>query len=163
MARRGGGVVRLGVSLDAPLREALDRWVRVRRAANRSAALRALIRRELALEGPETPHSDAVATLTLLYRHDAPRVLERLAAAEHRWGEHIRASTHVHLEGDACVEVLVLTGKGREVHQAAQELRNVKGVTLGEFVVRAPGIVGGRTGHRHPHRGRAGPPRRRSR
>jgi nickel-responsive transcriptional regulator NikR len=147
VARR---VVRLGVSLEPELLAALDRWVRERRSPSRSEALRALIRKELVGEALEDPESDAVASLALLYRHDAPNVLERLVAAQHRWGEHVRFATHVHFD-NACLEVVVLVGKGREVRAAAEELRSVKGVALGEFIAGTPGIAGGRTGHRHPH------------
>ncbi|MDE1821769.1 MAG: nickel-responsive transcriptional regulator NikR [Euryarchaeota archaeon] len=145
------GVVRLGVSLEPELLSALDRWVRQRNSPSRSEALRALIRQELSGKTLEDPDAEAVATLTLLYRHRSPRLLERLAAAEHRWGEHIRSSLHVHLQGEACMEVLVLMGRGREIQAAVQDLRGVKGVALGEFVVGAPQVAGGRTGHLHPH------------
>ncbi len=144
-------VVRLGVSLDPELLEALDRWVRQRNSPSRSEALRALIRQELSGKTLQDPDAEAVATLTLLYRHSSPHLLERLAAAQHRWGEHIRSSLHVHLRGEACMEVLVLMGRGRELLSAVEDLRGVKGIALGEFVVGAPGVAGGRTGHHHPH------------
>ena len=89
--------------------------------------------------------------VALLYRHDAPNVMQRLTAAEHRWGEHVRSTTHVHLEGDACAEVAVLLGRRREVEAAARDLGGVRGVLESESVVTSPGVAGGRTGHRHPH------------
>jgi CopG family transcriptional regulator, nickel-responsive regulator len=144
-------ITRTTVSLDPDLLARLDHWVHRRNSRNRSEALRAIIRGELGRTSVSDPEADAVATVTLLYRHDAPNLLERLTAAEHRWGEHIRSSTHVHLQGGACLEVLVLTGKRREVVAAADDLRGVRGIALGEYVLSSPRLAGGTTGHRHPH------------
>jgi CopG family transcriptional regulator, nickel-responsive regulator len=144
-------VVRLGVSLEPELLALLDRWVKGRNSPSRSDAVRALIRKELADRTLADPEADALGVVALLYRHDTPMVLERLTAAEHRWGEHVRSTTHVHLEGDACAEVVLLLGRRREVEAAARDLGGVRGVLEGESLVTSPGVAGGRTGHRHPH------------
>lgn len=149
--------MRLGVSLEPELLARLDRWVGSRNSPSRSDAIRFLIRQELADEALLDPGADAVGTLTLLYRHNQPHVLQRLLAAEHRWGEHIQTSTHVHLRNDACMEVLVLVGRRSEVEAAAEDLRGVKGIRNGRFLLDTPGVAGGGTGHRHPH-ATSGPP-----
>jgi CopG family transcriptional regulator, nickel-responsive regulator len=145
-------LTRTTVSLEPELLSRLDHWVRRRNSRNRSDALRSIIRGELGRTSLVDPDADAVATVTLLYRHDAPNLLERLTAAEHRWGEHLRSSTHVHLQAGACLEVLVLTGKGQEVVAAAEDLRGIRGIARGEYVLSNPRTAGGSTGHRHPHR-----------
>lgn len=145
-------VVRLGISLEPELQDALDRWVRERNSASRSEAVRFLVRKELAEKGREDPEADAVGTLALLYRHDRPMVLRRLTAAQHRWGSHIHSSTHLHLRGGACVEVLLLVGKRREIERASEDLRGVKGIIEGRFTTVTPELAGAATGHRHPHR-----------
>ena len=151
MTRR---VVRTAVSLEPELLALLDGWVTERNSPSRSDAIRSLIRKELADRTLADPDSDALGVVALLYRHDAPNVLRRLTAAEHRWGEHIRSTTHVHLEGDACAEVVLLLGRRREIERAAEDLRGVKGVLDGGWLVTAPAVAGGRTGHHHPHGGR---------
>ncbi|MGD1100393.1 MAG: ribbon-helix-helix protein, CopG family [Thermoplasmata archaeon] len=147
-------VVRVGVSLEPELLRQLDDWVHQRNSPSRSDAIRALIRKELSDRTLSDPNSDALGVVALLYRHDTPNVLRRLTAAEHRWGEHVRSTTHVHLEGDACAEVVLLLGRRREIEEAAQDLRGVKGVLDGGWLVTAPAVAGGRTGHHHPHGGR---------
>lgn len=97
------------------------------------------------------PDSDTVASVMLIYRHAAPNVLPRLTAAEHRWGAHIRFSSHVHLEGGACMQVIGLVGKHREVVRAAEDLRGIRGISFGTYSLAAPTVAGGATGHRHPH------------
>jgi len=148
-------VVRVGVSLEPELLRLLDAWVRERNSASRSDAVRALIRKEVSTRTLADPNADALGVVALLYRHDTPNVLRRLTAAEHRWGEHVRSTTHVHLEGDACAEVVLLLGRRREIERAAEDLRGVKGVRDGGWLVTAPAVAGGRTGHHHPHGGRA--------
>jgi CopG family nickel-responsive transcriptional regulator len=147
-------VVRTAVSLEPELLALLDKWVLERNSPSRSEAVRALIRKELADRTLTDPDSDALGVVALLYRHDTPKVLERLTTAEHRWGEHVRSTTHVHLEGEACAEVVLLVGRRREIERAAEDLRGVKGVRDGGWLVTAPAVAGGRTGHRHPHGGR---------
>jgi CopG family transcriptional regulator, nickel-responsive regulator len=144
-------VVRLGVSLEPELLARLDRWVERRNSASRSEAIRFLVRKELGEAALRDPDADAVGTVMLLYRHTAPNVLERLMAAEHRWGDHLRSSTHLHLHGDACLEVLILAGKRGELERAAEDLRGVKGILEGDYLIGTPTLAGGRTGHRHPH------------
>jgi len=151
MARK---VVRTAVSLEPELLALLDGWVTERNSPSRSDAIRSLIRKELADRTLSDPDSDALGVVALLYRHDTPNVLRRLTAAEHRWGDHVRSTTHVHLEGDACAEVVLLLGRRREIEKAAEDLRGVKGVLDGGWLVTAPAVAGGRTGHHHPHGGR---------
>ena len=148
------GVRRFAISLPPALATKLDEWVARRNSGSRSEAIRFLVARELAEERQSgDPNSDALATVVLLYRHDAPGLLARLARAEHRWGDHIRSTSHVHLEGDACAETILLVGKHREVEEASADLRGVKGVREARSVLVFPSTAGGRTGHRHPHSG----------
>jgi CopG family transcriptional regulator, nickel-responsive regulator len=147
--------VRLGVSLEPSLLRLLDRWVQERNSPSRSDAIRALIRKELSEHQLANPDSDAVASVLLLYRHDAPNVLERLTQAEHKWGAHVRSSAHVHLEGGSCLQLIGLVGRRREVVNAAEDLRGIRGIAFGEYIVGTPAVAGGSTGHRHPHDARA--------
>ncbi len=145
------GVVRLGVSLEPELLALLDHWVQERNSPSRSDAIRALIRKELADRTLANPSADALGVVALLYRHEAPNVMRRLTRAQHRWGSHIRSSSHIHLEGDACAEIVILLGQRREVDRATADLRGVKGVLEAAALVTTPTVAGGSTGHRHPH------------
>ncbi len=145
-------MVRLGVSLEPDLLALLDGWVKERNSPSRSGAIRALIRKELAEQELGDPESDSVASVLLIYRHDAPNLLRRLTAVEHRWGAHVRSSSHVHLEGGSCMQLIGLVGKRDEVVNAAEDLRGVKGIAFGRYSLGTPAVAGGTTGHRHPHR-----------
>lgn len=144
-------VVRTAISLEPETLHALDQWVAHRNSASRSEAIRFLVRQQLAGESLEDPEADAVGTVLVLYDHRKPMVQRRLTAAQHRWGEHIRSTSHVHLEGDVCLEVMILAGRRGELVRAAEDLRGVKGVNQGDYLLATPGLAGGRTGHHHPH------------
>jgi CopG family transcriptional regulator, nickel-responsive regulator len=144
-------VVRLGVSLEPELLTLLDNWVKERNSRSRSEAIRALIRKELAEQELGDPNSDSVGSVLLIYRHDAPQVLQRLTAVEHRWGDHIRSSSHVHLDGGSCMQLIGLVGRRDEVVNAAEDLRGVKGIAFGRYSLGTPAVAGGTTGHDHPH------------
>ena len=144
-------VTRFSISLEPALLKLLDGWVKERNSESRSDAVRALIRKELAEQELGDPDADAVACLMLLYRHETPSVLERVTAAEHRWGAHIRSSSHIHLEGGSCMQILGIAGKRSEVIAAAEDLRGIRGIAFGRFAIGTPAVAGGATGHRHPH------------
>ncbi len=146
------GVVRVGVSLEPELLRILDAWVDGRSSPSRSDAIRSLIRKEVSDRTLADPDADALGIVSLLYRPSTPNVLRRLTAVEHRWGEHVRTTTHIHLREDACAEVAVLMGRPREIEAASEDLRGVKGILEGGWLAVAPSIAGGRTGHHHPHR-----------
>ncbi len=145
-------VVRIGASLEPGLLRALDGWTKERNSPSRSDSIRFLIRKEMAEKELDDPEADAVGTVMVLFRHNAPNVLQRMVEAQHRWGQHIRSSSHVHLEGGACVETMILVGRRGEVERAAEDIRGVKGILQGRFVVTTPAVAGGATGHQHPHR-----------
>ena len=147
----GTGVVRVGVSLEPELREALDRWARLRNAASRSEAIRFLVRKELSEAELADPSADAVASVMVLYDHRAPNVQRRLTEVQHRWGDHIRSCSHVHLQGGVCLEVMVLAGRRAELVRAAEDLRGVKGISQGDYLLGDPRVAGGGSGHEHPH------------
>lgn len=146
-------VVRTGVSLEPEVLSALDRWARARNARSRSEAIRFLVRKELSEDALRDPSADAVGTVMVLYDHRSPYVQRRLTAAQHRWRDHLRSTSHVHLEGDVCLEVMILAGQRAELVRAAEDLRGVKGVNQGDYMLGDPRVAGGSTGHRHPHPG----------
>ena len=147
-------VVRLGISLESDLLTLLDSWVRQRNSPSRSDAIRFLVRKELADLDSADPNANAIGTVMVLYRHTTPNVLRRLTAAQHRWGHHVRFATHVHLNGEECLELVVLAGKRSEVRAAAEDIRGVKGVLQGDYLIGAPGAIG--EANEHPHRHRPG-------
>ena len=77
------GAVRFGVSMDKPLAAKLDRLVAERGYANRSEAVRDMVRRELVREEWRDPNAETVGTVTLVYDHHVRELGERLVTLQH--------------------------------------------------------------------------------
>jgi CopG family nickel-responsive transcriptional regulator len=130
-------LVRFGVSMEQPLLAALDAIARRRGYANRSEAIRDLVRAEQVRESWEGGKGLVVGTLTLVYDHHVREVGERLVTLQHDHEEMVHATMHVHLSHRMCLEVIVLRGKARDVQQLADRLIAARGVKHGRLVATA--------------------------
>jgi CopG family nickel-responsive transcriptional regulator len=129
-----GELVRFGVSMEKRLLATLDATVERRGYANRSEALRDLIRSEQVREAWEGGKGPVVGTLTLVYDHHVREVGERLVDLQHDHEAMVHSTMHVHLTHRMCLEVIVLRGKPREVQQLADQLIAARGVKHGRLV-----------------------------
>jgi len=127
-------LVRFGVSMEKRLLAALDAIVDRRGYANRSEALRDLIRGEQVRESWEGGKGPIVATLTLVYDHHVREVGERLVTLQHDHEDVVHSTMHIHLSHRMCLEVIVLRGKAREIQQLADRLIAARGVKHGRLV-----------------------------
>lgn len=143
-------VVRFSVSLDADLLGAFDAYVRDGKFSTRSDAVRHLLRETLTRDAWDADAAEVTATLTLVYDHHKPHLVEKLLDLQHAHGNRVTATLHVHLDSDRCLEVIVLRGKGSELRALAAELRGLKGVHKGELTL-AGGSPGSDHAHPHPH------------
>jgi CopG family nickel-responsive transcriptional regulator len=129
-----GQLVRFGVSMEQPLLKALDRIARRRGYANRSEAIRDLVRAEQVRESWEGKAGSVVGTLTLVYDHHVREVGERLVTLQHDHEDIVHSTMHIHLSHRMCLEVIVLKGKAREVQRLADRLIAARGVKHGRLV-----------------------------
>jgi len=135
------GVTRFGVSLDERLLVKFDRLIGGKGYANRSEAIRDLIRESLVREQWELGNADAVGTLTLVYDHETRELEERLTEMQHAHYQSIVSTLHVHLDPHHCLEVLVLRGKAALLKSIADKLIGTRGVKHGTFSATAEGKV----------------------
>jgi CopG family transcriptional regulator, nickel-responsive regulator len=133
------GVTRFGVSLDERLLAKFDRLNDRKGYANRSEAIRDLIRESLVREQWELGNADAVGTLTLVYDHETRELEERLTELQHAHYRAIVSTLHVHLDAHHCLEVLVLRGKAALLKSIADRLIGTRGVKHGTFSATAEG------------------------
>ncbi len=79
---------------------------------------------------------------------------ERLTEFQHGLGEKVRATMHVHLDHDNCLEVVVMHGQSDELRRAADKLLATRGVTHGGIEIiatSAPQAHDHDHGHEHAH------------
>jgi CopG family transcriptional regulator, nickel-responsive regulator len=141
-------LVRFGVAMDRTLLEALDVLVE-HRGGTRSEVLRDLVRAEVTRSRTQR-NVPAVATLTLVYDHHVRELTERLTEFQHHLGERVRATLHIHLDEDRCLEVIVLKGRSEELKEVGGRLLATRGVTHGNLEIVAEDGAS-RPTHGHPY------------
>ena len=135
-------VIRFGVSLEKGLLDSFDRRLQRKGYANRSEAIRDLIREDLvALEWREG--KEVAGAITLVYDHHKRDLLNRLMDVQHDHHVNILSTSHIHLDHHNCLEVIVTKGSPIEVKKLFENLKALKGIkhvsmamsTLGKDVV----------------------------
>ncbi len=134
-----GKAIRFGVSADARLLEKFDEMIAEQCYANRSEAIRDLIRDKLVEFAWTTSNEEVVGTLTLVYNHESRELMEKLTKLQHYHHTNIISTLHVHLDEHNCLEVLVMKGKSKEIKGLADKLIVAKGVKHGKLTMSTTG------------------------
>ena len=132
---------RIGVAIDSDLLLQFDALLGQRGYTNRSEAFRDLIRDLLVEKSWESPDSQVVGTVTLVYDHHVRLLNEKLTSIQHDHHHSILSTLHVHLDHDNCLEVLVVRGKSAAVRKIADTLIGTKGVKHGRLTITTSGAV----------------------
>jgi len=140
-------LVRFGVAMERGLLERFDALSESKGYANRSEALRDLVRKDL---DDDAWRQDRMicATVTLVYDHHVRELTERLTEIQHDYGAAIIATLHVHLDHHHCMEVIATRGPSREIKALADRLIGVKGVVSGG--ISASAVPSHAASHGHP-------------
>jgi CopG family nickel-responsive transcriptional regulator len=142
---------RFTISLDDELARDFDEFIAGHGYANRSEAVRDLIRARLEAQAAfRFEHAHCVASLSYVYNHESRELAERLAAAQHAHHDLTVATMHVHLDHQDCLETVALQGPTGAVRAFAAQLTAEAGVRHGSL-----NLVGVERAHRHSHGGEA--------
>ncbi len=125
---------RLTISLDDDLAVAFDELIQRRGYANRSEAIRDLLRRELG-ENDLTSGiaKQCVAVLSYVFDHHERQLSSRLTSLQHDHHDLAIATMHAHISHEDCVETVILRGATREVKDFAQSVIAETGVRHGQM------------------------------
>jgi CopG family nickel-responsive transcriptional regulator len=126
-------IVRFGVSMDSRLLKQFDKYINQKGYANRSEAIRDLIRSNLVEEEWEVGKGETVGTITIIYNHHKRELTDTLTNIQHKYHASMISTMHVHLDSHNCLEVLVVKGKAREIKIIADRLIGTKGVIHGKL------------------------------
>lgn len=134
-----GDLVRFGVSMESDLLEQFDQLIEKRSYANRSEALRDLVRAAIVQEQWEHGRTRTVGVVCLVYDHEMGDVGHKLTHIQHESQVQVVSSMHVHLDHHNCLETIVLRGQAVEIRQVADHLISLRGVKLGKLVMGSTG------------------------
>lgn len=138
---------RFTISLDGELARAFDALIAERGYANRSEAVRDIIRAQL--EAWRMKHGEArhcVANLSYVYNHHERELAERLTALQHDHHDLTVSTMHAHLDHENCFETTFLRGPSAAVKAFAEALMAERGVRHGKLNLVSVDIE-----QRHPH------------
>ena len=134
-----GRLTRFGVSLNSQLLRHFDAHIRRKGYANRSEAIRDLIRQELVEAEWTASDKEVIGTVSLVYNHERLDLPKRLTDIQHHHHSAVVSTLHVHLDEHNCLEVLVLRGKGRRMKTLGEKLIAAKGVKHGKLTLTTTG------------------------
>ncbi|HEX2733886.1 MAG TPA: nickel-responsive transcriptional regulator NikR [Polyangiaceae bacterium] len=126
---RESSLVRFGLAIDEPLLADFDALVK-ERGCTRSELFRDLARAEVG-RAQIKDNVPAVASLTIVYDHHVRDLSERLNELQHELGDRVRATLHIHLNHDLCLEVIVLRGQSDELRAISEKILATRGVKHG--------------------------------
>lgn len=134
----GSELVRFSVTAPDDLLRRFDEQIARRGdVANRSEAVRDLIRASIAKEQMRTPDEHVIGSLTMIYDHHTGDLTRRLDEVQHDYTDEIVSTMHVHLDHHNCLEILALKGRGERVYELSDRLLGLRGVKHGEFTCAA--------------------------
>lgn len=131
---------RFGVSVEDELLQSFDQLIANQGYANRSEALRDLMRDALVKSRIEesAESGEILGSLTLVYDHHANELTEKMNNLQHDFHNFIVSVLHVHISHDDCMEVIVLRGEAHQVRTLADSLLSLKGVKHGRLFITLP-------------------------
>ena len=124
--------IRFGVSLPDELIKSFDKSIKKKKYANRSEAIRDLIRGSL-IEDKIDENANVLGVLHILYDHHKRELSDKLTRIQHDHHQLIISTTHVHLNHNYCLEVILLKGIVKSLRSISNEIIAVNGVKNGEL------------------------------
>jgi CopG family transcriptional regulator, nickel-responsive regulator len=139
-------LIRFGVSIDEPLLARFDDLIVRSGHANRSEAVRDLIRARLVEDETADDTAHAFGVLSIVYDHHQRDLQERLVSIQHDHTEHIISTTHVHIDHHNCLEVILLRGPVGVIRRMSDALALLKGVKHSRLALTGSGDAAAESG-----------------
>jgi len=120
-------VTRITVSIDEPLLEQFEKFLTDNGYPTRSEGVKSIMRKAL-IENEWQSGTEVAATISLVYDHHKPGVMQKLVDIQHDFGELVICTQHVHLDHHNCMEVLIVKGLASRIRDFHVALKSVKGL-----------------------------------
>lgn len=127
--------VRFSISLPPQLLKQLDDMMLQKGRENRSQLISEMIRNQLVEHQSQQGIQEMAGTITLIYDHHTPHIQSELTEVQHDMHECILSTTHVHLDHDNCLEVLIVRGRADLIRSIAERILACKGIKHGKLTL----------------------------
>jgi CopG family transcriptional regulator, nickel-responsive regulator len=129
---------RFTISIEDELLDDFDAFMRQHHYKNRSEAIRDLIRAR-SVQNEWAADKDVMGVITLVYDHHRHQLQDKITILQHNYHHQIVSTTHVHMDHDNCLEVIIIRGKAAEVQKLADNLIALRGVRSGKLAMSSTG------------------------
>lgn len=133
-------LIRFGVAVPENLLNRYDSILERKNIPSRSEALRQLIRKEVgkdSWEFAQNGEETVFGTITITFDHNTHDASTMLTSVQHDFGEIIICSTHIHIDHDNCLEVIVAKGPPKRIRDLVKSLSRLKCIDSVEPVITA--------------------------
>ncbi len=132
----GEKIARISITLPQELLKELDKSLRAQRYASRSEAIRDAVRDFLAAYKWRTElRGEQLGVIVLLYDHHTRGLTDVITEIQHEKSEVIRASQHMHIDQENCMETLMVKGPSEEIKRLVDRLGALRGVKQAKLIV----------------------------
>jgi CopG family nickel-responsive transcriptional regulator len=125
--------VRFSISLPKNLLHELDERIIGQGYASRSELVRDLIRERIVEEKWNMNTEEVIGVLTIAFDHHNRDLLGRIVDAQHGHYVNTICSTHVHLDHDNCLEVIIIQGKAPDIEHLSTAIGGIRGVKFAKL------------------------------
>lgn len=126
---------RFGVSIEEGLLGRFDKRIAEKGYANRSEAIRDLIRNMLVEDDWKSDEeTETVGVVAIVFDHHTRALGSELIKQQHHHSEDIVSSLHVHLDSHLCLELIVIRGTSAQIRSFADRVIGTKGVLYGKMI-----------------------------
>lgn len=125
--------IRFSISLPNNLLSKLDERIVTKGYASRSEFVRDLIREQIIQQKWENEDEDVIGVLTISYDHHQRDLVGKIVDAQHSHYVNTVCATHVHLDHDNCIEVVIIKGKPEEIERLSTKIGGLRGVKFAKL------------------------------
>ena len=120
-------LVRFSISIDKDLSDEFDRKIKKQGYANRSEAIRDLIRDSFV---SDEWHGGTVVAggISIVYDHHKRELMSKIMDIQHDYHDIIISTQHVHLDHTGCLEIIVVKGVVNMIEELYNKLKSTKGI-----------------------------------
>lgn len=131
--------VRFSVSLPPTLVREFDEILGSMQYVSRSKAVHDAIRNFISdYKWMREEAGKITGAIVMLYYLDKPGLANKIMRVQHKFGNIISSTMHIHLAKNKCLEIVTVDGDTKEVRSLTQELMTKKGVKQLKFTAIAP-------------------------
>lgn len=112
-----------------------DELIEKKSYSNRSEAVRDLVRNALVSESIQKIKGNIFGVLVFIFDHHKRELEKELTNIQHNHYHNIIATTHVHIDHDNCLEVILLKGISSKVKTISEKIISLKGVKHGKLTL----------------------------